>query len=168
MTTRQPVNVGWNSDELAAPGTYCLILRLEKAARIRIGALCGVPFPAGWYAYVGSALGSGGLKARLSHHVRRTGRCHWHIDYLRQRAVVEGAFVTLADVSYEHRWALRVSRTPEATIPARGFGASDCRCPAHLFHFKHRSLIGTLERFLVAQIPPKQLLTFLHYRKNCS
>jgi len=162
------VKVEWDSDELAVSGTYCLLLRLDKAARIRIGALGVVQFPAGGYVYVGSAFGPGGLRARLSHHLRRARRCHWHIDYLRQRAGVAGAFVAPAKVAYEHRLALRVSTVPKATLPARGFGASDCSCPAHLFHFKHHSMFDTLDRFLADQIPPQQPLTFLHYRENCS
>ncbi|CAB5097838.1 hypothetical protein D3OALGB2SA_1629 [Olavius algarvensis associated proteobacterium Delta 3] len=156
------------SDTPSVTGTYCLILNLEQAAWIRIGAMGEVAFPPGGYLYVGSAFGPGGLRARLSRHVGRASRCHWHIDYFRQHAHVTGAFVTQSKRVYEHRWALLASTLPGTSIPARRFGASDCRCPAHLFHFKHPSGIGALERFLIDKLPPEQALTFLHYRENCS
>jgi Uri superfamily endonuclease len=34
----------------------------------------------------------------------------------------------------EHRWALALARLPDCTIPMPHFGASDCRCPAHLLY----------------------------------
>jgi Uri superfamily endonuclease len=38
--------------------------------------------PAGRYLYCGSAKGPGGLKARLSRHMRRGKSVRWHIDRL--------------------------------------------------------------------------------------
>ena len=37
---------------------------------------------AGQYAYVGSAHGPGGLRARVGRHLRAEKPLHWHIDYL--------------------------------------------------------------------------------------
>ena len=51
----------------------------------RCGTLCAHP---GFYVYVGGALGPGGLRARLSHHLRRAVRPHLHIDYLRRGAML--------------------------------------------------------------------------------
>jgi len=135
MTNRQTTKVSWSSDRIDGVGTYCLILRLKKTARIRIGAMGHMAFPQGWYAYMGSAFGPGGLRARLRRHFHPSHRFHWHIDYFRQSAEAEGAFFTEAPISYEHVWAASVEAIPGASIPARGFGASDCRCPAHLFYF---------------------------------
>jgi len=158
----------WHSDDLAVPGTYCLILKLEEATRIRIGGMGRIAFPRGWYAYVGSAFGPGGLKARLGQHSRPASRLHWHIDYFRYLAELEGAFFTLSQTPCEHLWATSAMAVSGATIPAKEFGASDCRCRAHLIHFKYRSSIGSLQQVLNDSIPPAAPLTFVHYRENCS
>ncbi len=54
----------------AEPGTYALLLKLDRWERITVGKLGTFDFPAGYYLYVGSALGPGGLQARLAHHQR--------------------------------------------------------------------------------------------------
>jgi len=66
-------------------GTYTLVLELDRADSIEVGALGEHRFPAGWYAYTGSAFGTGGF-ARVDRHYElaageRSTR-HWHIDYL--------------------------------------------------------------------------------------
>jgi len=116
-------------------GTYVLALRLAEAQPISIGRRGEIVFPAGWYLYVGSALGPGGLPARLARHQRRLGpdkRPHWHVDYLRQRALWGGAWACASEQRQECTWAAELRRLPGAEIVAPGFGASDCRCPAHL------------------------------------
>ena len=47
-------------------GIYALVLHLEHREEITVGKLGTVTFPAGYYLYVGSALGPGGLEARLA------------------------------------------------------------------------------------------------------
>lgn len=49
----------------ARPGTYALILRSDSAARVRIGHLGVLAATRGYYVYIGSAFGPGGLAARL-------------------------------------------------------------------------------------------------------
>jgi len=56
------------------PGTYALVLRLARATTIHVGALGAVDFAPGWYVYVGSALGPGGLAARVNRHLSRSKR----------------------------------------------------------------------------------------------
>jgi Uri superfamily endonuclease len=117
-------------------GTYTLALWLHTAQTIRVGRLGEIAFPAGWYLYVGSALGPGGLLARLARHLRQgTGKhAHWHIDYLRERATWGGAWGRTSGRRLECDWAAVVRNLPGAKIAAPGFGASDCHCPAHLVH----------------------------------
>jgi Uri superfamily endonuclease len=115
-------------------GTYCLLLKIETPASLTIGRLGTTDFAAGWYAYVGSAFGAGGLRGRLAHHLRTVTKPHWHIDYLRQSAVI-GEIWYLADTTvHEHQWAHVLETTPEVSIPLRRFGASDCQCSSHLFY----------------------------------
>jgi len=118
-------------------GCYVLALRLNAPYRLRIGQLGELDFPAGWYLYVGSARGSGGLLARLARHRRRLGpdkRARWHIDYVREQATWGGAWGCITDERLECDWAAALRRLAGAQVVAPGFGASDCHCLAHLVH----------------------------------
>lgn len=114
-------------------GIYCLVLRSEGAA-IRIGSLGERTFGAGYYIYVGSALGPGGLE-RVGRHLRfarekkRTPR--WHLDYLLQdpRFRPVGAVCGCTGERLECRLASEIGG-----VSIQGFGSSDCTCPSHLFH----------------------------------
>ena len=58
-------------------GTYALLLHLDSQRRIAVGRLKEFDFPAGHYVYVGSALGPGGLGARIGRHLRPCTKAHW-------------------------------------------------------------------------------------------
>ena len=126
------------SDRHSARGTYLLTIRLAQPTAILVGRLGTFGFPAGWYAYAGSALGPGGLKARLARHLRATKRLHWHIDYLLLHGTVETIWLVALPDRLECAWADVILALPGAATPAPGFGASDCRCATHLAHFAHR------------------------------
>lgn len=118
-------------------GTYVLALWLETQQRIVVGRLGEIEFPSGWYLYVGSAMGPGGLQARLARHrehIGRAKRAHWHVDHLRERAAWGGAWALASHQRLECDWAAQLQRLPGAEIVAPGFGASDCRCSTHLVH----------------------------------
>lgn len=119
------------------PGTYILILRLSRQTTLSVGRLGEFEFPAGWYAYVGSAHGSGGLAARVARHQRASKKLHWHIDYLRCRADLTAVWCATGPARRECVWAEMLVELPGASIPVPRFGASDCRCPAHLIWFSH-------------------------------
>jgi Uri superfamily endonuclease len=120
------------------PGTYILLLRCTVRRSLEVGRLGVLHLEPGYYAYVGSALGPGGLEARLGRHLGGSGRTHWHIDYLRAHAKPIEAWYCRGASRREHLWseALRVSAG--ASIPLSGFGASDCRCESHIFFFARR------------------------------
>ncbi|NLS77671.1 MAG: GIY-YIG nuclease family protein [Chloroflexi bacterium] len=119
-------------------GSYLLLLHLERPATLRIGALGVHALPAGYYLYAGSALGSGGLGARLGRHLRREKRRHWHIDYLLEAAEVVEVWVVRGGERRECDLARAALALPCASAPIPRFGASDCRCPAHLVHLPRR------------------------------
>lgn len=116
-------------------GTYVLILRLQNQRQLRIGRFGTVPLEAGFYAYVGSALGMGGLTARLRHHLRRARRPHWHIDFLRQVAPIKQIWWTEGKKRLEHIWANDLRKLTGGQVTIKGFGASDCNCESHLIYF---------------------------------
>jgi Uri superfamily endonuclease len=122
-------------DRLPEYGTYVLILHLRRRRRIRVGALGTFDFPPGYYGYVGSAFGSGGVAARLKHHLISGAKPFWHIDYLRAAARPTGLWVSGEWARREHLWARLLEQTPGVEVPAPKFGSSDCNCPSHLFRF---------------------------------
>jgi Uri superfamily endonuclease len=56
-------------------GSYILLIGLSEKQTITIGSLKTVNFSGGYYAYVGSAMG--GIKSRLSHHLKGSKKPHW-------------------------------------------------------------------------------------------
>ncbi len=117
------------------PGTYVLVLRLARPTTIGVGRLGRFSFPPGWYAYVGSARGSGGLAARIARHLRSPKPLHWHVDYLRADARPVEVWYAVGIRKRECVWAQALFDLPGASVPVPRFGASDCHCQAHLVHF---------------------------------
>lgn len=134
-------------------GTYVLILHLGKSAQVRIGRLGVAGFSRGFYAYVGSALGPGGLAGRINRHSKVIKPCHWHIDYLRRRCRLTGIWYMVSPVRREHDWARVLAKTPGASIPIPGFGSSDCDCPAHLVFFESAPALTVFRKSSTAYSP---------------
>ena len=118
----------WDSRE---KGVYLLLL--EAYGPLKVGSLGVLTFD-GWYVYVGSALGPGGLK-RLQRHFdysdRTNARMRWHVDALLGAGGLRGAVVGVTEERLECGLAEALGR---ALMPAfKGFGSSDCGCGTHLF-----------------------------------
>jgi Uri superfamily endonuclease len=116
-------------------GVYCLIFK-NHGLTVRVGALGNLTFKAGWHIYVGSALGSGGLK-RLDRHIS-LARMHdkkpkWHIDYLLTNPAfsLHHAIYAVTQEQYECRLAQSLRKSG-----VLGFGCSDCSCSSHLLFRK--------------------------------
>jgi Uri superfamily endonuclease len=126
-------------------GSYLLELSISNPLHLQVGRLGDFFFPSGSYIYVGSALGPGGLRARLSRYLdaSATAAAHWHIDYLLPHAELVAACFLVHDPRppqadrMECLWSEHLLRLPSSFVPAPGFGASDCRstCSAHLVGF---------------------------------
>ncbi|MBW2279472.1 MAG: GIY-YIG nuclease family protein [Deltaproteobacteria bacterium] len=132
----------------AEPGTYALLLELPRAAHVQIGRLGRYRFERGCYLYVGSALGPGGLRARLRHHARHAESPRWHVDYLRHEARLSQVWYTQDTRRHEHAWARAAGGLRGASSPVHGFGASDCDCASHLFAFVTRPSAAAFRRRL--------------------
>lgn len=113
-------------------GTYILVLRSDSCRQAQIGKWGILDIRPGYYLYVGSAFGPGGLPARVARHCRREKPRRWHVDYLREFAAPESVWYGYGPVRYEHDWAAALAKM-EGVNPVKGFGCSDCRCEAHLF-----------------------------------
>ncbi len=128
-------------DILRLPGSYALLLRIDRSLDLSIGRLGAFTFPPAHYLYFGSAWGPGGLPARLHRHILGASRLHWHIDTLCAAGELEIAYF-LPDSCrsaqpvprLECLWSQAFASLGTAFIPAPGFGSSDCRqgCEAHL------------------------------------
>lgn len=132
----------------SAQGTYALILESARFAWQVVGRSGSISLRVGFYLYVGSALGSGGLRARIGRHLGPTRAVHWHIDYLKRAARIVEVWYVLDSTRREHAWAEALGGLAGASIPMPGFGASDCRCAAHLFHFPTVPRLATFARAL--------------------
>ena len=142
------------------PGTYALVLASTKTAHVQVGRLGILQLQPGYYVYVGSALGPGGLQARVTHHLMTVARPHWHIDYLRAHANPDEIWYCHDRIPWECRWASCISLMRGASIPLAGFGASDCACESHLYFFKGlpaRRVFAPSLRTMDSRHPPVRL-----------
>jgi Uri superfamily endonuclease len=129
-------------------GTYVLIASVAQMKRVRIGSLGEFGIVPGFYAYVGSAFGAGGLRARLGHHLESTAAPHWHIDYLLTVAEPVEVWLSTAKQKLEHRWADLLNDAPNFRVPIPRFGSSDYHrsCSSHLFFSKRKPSFRCFEQ----------------------
>jgi Uri superfamily endonuclease len=117
-------------------GVYVLKLEIDKDTVIRVGRLGNIQFKKGHYAYIGSALGTGGFKRVTRHFNVAKGQNmtrKWHIDYLLPHSELVSAVLIPTEKSIECSVARGVG---EFCVGIPGFGCSDCSCQAHLFYSK--------------------------------
>ncbi len=126
------------------PGSYALVLNCPRTCAVTVGRLGRCRFPGGYYVYVGSALGPGGLRARILHHLVVVPKPWWHLDYLRAHMIVVEVWYRISRMRREDRWASVLQKAADGSLA--GFGASDCRCPSHLFYFVRRPSLRRLLR----------------------
>ena len=114
-----------------APGAYLLVVALSRPLALPRPALKSARLGAGHYLYAGSALGPGGIRARVRRHARKGKRRHWHIDHLTEAGTLRAALALPGMGECDVLGTLLA--LPGVTVPVPGFGSSDCRaCPAHL------------------------------------
>jgi Uri superfamily endonuclease len=134
-------------------GIYCLVFQ-TSGCQVKIGALGVLTFRAGWYIYVGSALGSGGLQ-RLGRHISLSQlhdkRPKWHVDYLLISScfsLVFSVYAVTAD-RLECRLARELNRSS-----IQKFGCSDCSCTSHLLYRQSNPTQEILTAFRELRIDP--------------
>ena len=136
----------------SSKGTYILILYLEQDKEIVVGrqrSSSSVLFRAGYYAYVGSAHGPGGLRSRINRHLIKDKKSVWHIDYLRKEASPVEVWVNVDEKKEERIWAdalvlMKRSHTVE------NFGNTDDRkARTHLCYFTNRPSIQAFRRLVM-------------------
>ena len=133
---------------LPDPGTYILILRIDNTRDIEIGRIGKHTVKKGYYFYAGSAFGPGGIRARISRHLRVDKTKRWHIDYIRDAGSVVSALVNYGKKKKECTWASKMNLSQITTTPILNFGSSDCSCKSHLFYSEKRINIEKLRSLL--------------------
>jgi len=124
------------------PGTYALVCRPSCEAEIPVGRLGVLPVRYGFYVYVGSAFGPGGVRARVARHVNHGLSRHWHVDYLWPVFRIGEIWYSHDPMRREHEWVRILRHAMGCSVPLRRFGASDCRCEAHLAFFEQLPSFG--------------------------
>lgn len=122
-----------NDEVIVDKGNYCVIIRMKKNSRIKIGAKGMKEFEAGFYVYVGSALNS--LSKRIKRHVSDDKKKHWHADYLLldKNTEVDEVIYTYCTDKIECQIANNIMKDSIDNI--EDFGCSDCNCVSHLYYF---------------------------------
>lgn len=141
-----PAHTPCVTDDCGVGGTYTLLVELLEPTTTDVGALGTHTFDPGWYAYTGSALGSGGFARVRRHRELAAGQRdtrHWHIDYLLGLPAASiDTVLTSRDVDIECAAAGALAGTP---IPE--FGCSDCSCDSHLHYAPQRAgLLDSVRR----------------------
>lgn len=126
-------------------GTYLLMLSSKSNDTIQIGKLGVLRLQKGFYAYVGSAFGPGGIKARVGRHMRDEKTLRWHIDYLRRATELRYAVISYNAQRLEDEWSSKLAHSQQFEQPSEGFGASDSKQYSHLFYSARVSTRGIVE-----------------------
>jgi Uri superfamily endonuclease len=112
-------------------GAYALTLYLAAPVPLSLPRIASLPLSPGWYVYLGSARGGGGIRARVARHFRTPKKPHWHIDRLTQRASLMAALCV--EGGHECGLVSKLLELPGFSVPVSGFGSTDCKeCPSHL------------------------------------
>ena len=137
--------------KMTKQGSYVLYLDVKQPLTIRVGSLKNVFLPPGRYAYIGSA--RTGIAGRIRRHRRlaekKSGKRHWHIDYLLVHPQVQLAGETRIPEAEECDISHQIASRRGTTTPVPNFGSTDCRhrCKAHLYRL-------ATERMLRLRIKP--------------
>jgi Uri superfamily endonuclease len=114
------------------PGTYALVLKSTSSLQVEIGRWGTLQVKPGYYIYIGSAFGPGGVLSRVSRHCRENKPKRWHIDYLREHSTPVACWYSYDPKHLEHLWANCFAGV-DSLFAIDGFGCSDCQCRSHLF-----------------------------------
>ena len=128
-------------------GTYVLVMQSPGRQRIQVGKWGQLETEQGFYLYVGSAFGPGGVLSRVSRHCRNDKAMRWHVDYLRAHTQLNSVWFTHGVRRLEHDWA-KALESSKKTFPVAAFGCSDCRCNSHLFFLARAAELPVCRRIL--------------------
>ena len=141
-------------------GTYILIVKVNFNKTLNIGKIGKFTFKGGYYFYIGSSFGPGGLRARLNRHLSQHKNLHWHIDYLVKHGQIKQVWYSETPAQQEHTWAQIFITLPFVAPAVTKFGASDCRCLTHLFYTASSNVHHIFENFCgrIPKVPLQKVI----------
>ena len=113
-------------------GTYLLFLYISEEIPIdRRGER--IDLEKGFYFYIGSAFGAGGLSSRLHRHIRKQKKKHWHIDQITMHEASEIVGIAVSINQKKECEFNQFLSSFEYFVPIYGIGNSDCQknCESH-------------------------------------
>jgi len=133
-------------------GLYILLGYVTKDVSINVGRLGTILFRRGFYLYIGSAKGAGGLYTRLKRHLLRSKKTRWHIDYLTVNPHFKPLFIfytTNLDLSEDIIVSTLVNHGFK--IAVKGFGSTDdVKVESHLLYTQEEPLKTIVVKVLQA------------------
>jgi Uri superfamily endonuclease len=150
---------GLNKIPCGEKGSYALLYYLENPSSLRIGRLGSFYFEPAVYVYTGSALGAGGIDARLKHHWQVAANPRWHVDFLQPEMLLLGGCCAGGNSRLECVWNQYLVSIPGTYTPVPGFGSSDCTsgCISHLTGYQAGFSIMDLTNLLQRSTPDNQV-----------
>ncbi|MET1128535.1 MAG: DUF123 domain-containing protein [Thermoproteota archaeon] len=137
-----------------SPGVYAIVFGLKSRLSVAIAGR-QMELNPGVYLYVGSALGPGGLRSRISRHIEgRVRKPHWHIDRLTTSSEYEPlASVWCTTTMRLEPYLALMFNSSRLFEPVGVFGSSDDRFKtSHLFLCKtsnvYRCTLSALSVFM--------------------
>lgn len=114
-------------------GTYILFMFLRDRIDVKIRDR-KVTINTGYYVYIGSAFGAGGLTSRLHRHLRKKKKRYWHIDQITTSEFCEIQSIgIIIDRKIECEVSEKISKI-DFIESINGFGNSDCNsCQSHFY-----------------------------------
>ena len=136
-------------------GPSVAFFRLPRpATRVRVGALGTFDFPAGCYAYLGSAFGGGGVRKRTHRHLTRETKKKWNIDWLKPLCTPAAVWWRHERRHVEFDWAEPLAGLEGASVPVPWFGGKDNpSADAHLVRFAAVPPVAAFRRRVRARMP---------------
>ncbi|MCO7026140.1 GIY-YIG nuclease family protein [Tetragenococcus halophilus] len=110
----------------------------KRQESIQIGKLGHFAFEKGYYVYVGSAKRN--ISSRVNRHIAVEKKQRWHLDYLRPFLKIEEV-QTYSGKDGECQLFAGLRERNNGSIPAKGFGSSDCKCVSHLFYTEKNPML---------------------------
>ena len=124
-------------------GAYILIIELKNNQKIQIGKLGKILFKKGFYVYIGSSMNN--LEKRISRHLSKDKKIHWHIDYLLKKAEIFESYLKENNIKEECKLAnIFLKEKLEKVV---GFGCTDCNCKSHLFYGRKNVILSLISKF---------------------
>ncbi|MHA1198038.1 MAG: GIY-YIG nuclease family protein [Candidatus Heimdallarchaeaceae archaeon] len=115
-------------------GTYILLILIRENLSIIINKKA-ISLEAGFYLYVGSAYGAGGLASRLHRHIRKKKKRHWHIDQVTMSSKTSVIGIGVSINNNIECLTAQILSGLDQIKPIYSFGNSDCKdtCTSHFF-----------------------------------